>query len=379
MQNEMNAKLISLSCFAGWHALVFILGMNVAMAETASSDDAVYLSRVMPETVYREARGRLTRLNFDFELANPTDRDAELTYLELRAFDARGRILARRYMGGNGLPGPVEMLPERTIPAGGALYVFNPFSDFATASPVARVLLRVFHSEGSLETEIFPVDPPGPRLKAPPIAAEAYVYSGNDLFSHHRRVSLNSVAAREIGMDRIAQRFALDFTALDPETGDLAAGDLSRLESWFGYGLPVAAPADGRIVAMRADMPDNRFDAEGARIFDEGFPDFGENRGLGNYVMIETGGAYLLMAHFAPGSITVGVGDEVVAGQPLGIVGLSGDTAYPHLHIQLQDGPDFLHANPLPIVFDCVRLRRDVAAGPQSVDTGDFVRACARD
>jgi murein DD-endopeptidase MepM/ murein hydrolase activator NlpD len=46
------------------------------------------------------------------------------------------------------------------------------------------------------------------------------------------------------------------------------------------------------------------------------------------------------------------VGDEVVAGQPLGRLGNSGNTIAPHLHFGLLDGPDPGRANSVPFVLD---------------------------
>lgn len=67
---------------------------------------------VKPDVVYREMRGSLTRLNFDVEIHNGSDDALRLFEIELRVFDEDDRILTRRYMGGNGLPGPIAMLPD---------------------------------------------------------------------------------------------------------------------------------------------------------------------------------------------------------------------------------------------------------------------------
>lgn len=356
-------------------ALLAITFSALCVTASAFGLQDVVVERVRPETIYAEYRNGLTRLNFDVELRNTGAESVTLTYLELRVFDSDNNVLARRYMGGNGLPGPIEMLPEREILPGEALYIFNPFPDLRLELPAARLQFRAFYTGGHVVIDRTLHDVPGPVLLRPPVAGRTYIYSGNDLASHHRRVALSSAPAVELGMDRITQRFALDFTAIDPGTGDLAANSGSDSEDWFAYGRQVVSPANGRIVAARADLPDNTFDANGNRIFAEGFETSGENRSLGNYLIIETGGAFLLMSHFEQHSLAVGMGDEVYAGQALGRIGLSGDTAYPHLHIQMQDTPDILTANPLPIIFDCaiVQSSQERRIG---VDTGDFVEAC---
>ena len=48
-------------------------------------------------------------------------------------------------------------------------------------------------------------------------------------------------------------------------------------------------------------------------------------------------GEYLLIAHMQPGSLTVAVGDVVESGKQIGLVGNSGNTSGPHIHIHLHD------------------------------------------
>jgi hypothetical protein len=40
--------------------------------------------------------------------------------------------------------------------------------------------------------------------------------------------------------------------------------------------------------------------------------------------------------HMAKGSLRIKPGDDVTAGQPLGLVGLSGDTEFPHVHLTIR-------------------------------------------
>ena len=52
-----------------------------------------------------------------------------------------------------------------------------------------------------------------------PVTEKVYIDDGNNYFSHHRRVSLNSDAAKALNMKKLAQRFALDFTKIDSGDG----------------------------------------------------------------------------------------------------------------------------------------------------------------
>ena len=45
------------------------------------------------------------------------------------------------------------------------------------------------------------------------------------------------------------------------------------------------------------------------------------------------------------------VGQYVKAGDFIGSIGHSGNSMFPHLHFQLMDSADFLHANGLPCAF----------------------------
>ncbi|MHA7871296.1 MAG: M23 family metallopeptidase [Hyphococcus sp.] len=375
--SNMSGCVIRRHVFIG---MMVLFGASApCMASQKSSEGDIHTSRILPETVYLERRGDAVRLNFDIEIVNETDRDQEIVYVEFKAFDADGHILTRRQMGGNGLPGPIAMLPSRTIPAGSDLYLFNPFPDFRTDGDIKRITIEVFYSEGSVTAEIEPQPAPGPFLERPPLDGLAFVYAGNDLLSHHRRVSLNSEPAKALGMERLTQRFAIDLTMLDPQSGDLVVGDLSSLSNFPAYGAAIAAPADSEVIAIRSSMPDNVFDENGAPVKPETYESFGADASLGNYVILKIEDAYLVMSHFQDDSIAVREGDKLRAGDPLGRLGFSGDTAYPHLHMQLQDGPDPLHARPLPIVFECAGLGAGARAArylSTAIDSGDFVRPC---
>ena len=62
-------------------------------------------------------------------------------------------------------------------------------------------------------------------------------------------------------------------------------------------------------------------------------------------------GEFSLLAHFKAGSVRVKLGDHVKQGQLLGKLGSSGDTNTPHLHYQLQSGPNIVWSDGLPASF----------------------------
>jgi murein DD-endopeptidase MepM/ murein hydrolase activator NlpD len=87
------------------------------------------------------------------------------------------------------------------------------------------------------------------------------------------------------------------------------------------------------------------------------------------------------MAHMKQGSVLVKPGDRVRRGQPIGKMGLSGDSdEIPHIHYQLMDSADFRDAEGLPSYFSgfvrAGRASRTVERRAQ-VDTGDILEVPA--
>ena len=74
----------------------------------------------------------------------------------------------------------------------------------------------------------------------------------------------------------------------------------------------------------------------------------------GNHVLLRCKDADVLLGHFKPGSLKVALGNQVTVGQAVGVVGNSGNTSEPHLHIHAQQRgilSEPLSGNPLPMRF----------------------------
>ncbi len=94
-------------------------------------------------------------------------------------------------------------------------------------------------------------------------------------------------------------------------------------------GVTVFAAAGGTILGVRDDMVDVLQVGTDA-------PDV-SNRECGNGVVIRhEDGFETQYCHMAQGSVLVKSGEVVTAGTPLGQVGLSGNTQFPHLHIAVR-------------------------------------------
>lgn len=165
------------------------------------------------------------------------------------------------------------------------------------------------------------------------------------------------------GRLRLAQRFAIDWEQVD-DTGRLVNGDLSVPENYVIYGKPALAVADGEVVAVLDGLPDQT-----PGDLPEGLT-FAEADG--NHVVLKIAeGIYVLYAHFAPGSVTVQTGDRVTKGDVLGLVGNSGNTSAPHLHLHVMDGPSALDANGLPYVFESFLLTAINNEGTEAFDLAE--------
>ncbi|MFE5706457.1 M23 family metallopeptidase [Rhodococcus koreensis] len=142
-----------------------------------------------------------------------------------------------------------------------------------------------------------------------------------------------------------AERFAIDFVQLD-EQGRIYTGDQKQLSSYAYYGAPVRAVSDGEIIAVVGDLSEQ---VPGAT--PQGLPldQYG-----GNHVVQAIGdGRFAFYAHLQPGSVdNISVGQNLRAGEQIGLLGNSGNTDAPHLHFHVMDGPDFLASNGIPFEFE---------------------------
>ncbi len=162
------------------------------------------------------------------------------------------------------------------------------------------------------------------------------------------------------------QRFAYDLVI---EPAGMKGG---ALEDYGCYGTEILAPADGEIVVAHDGEPDH----PPGEVVDEAL--------AGNHIAIRLStSTYLLLAHLAPGSLKVKVGEHVVAGQPIARCGNSGRTSEPHLHIhhQRQDPREvpFGFAEGLPLFFESLDGPEHPVGGVEQVDgrvvlKGDTIR-----
>ena len=109
---------------------------------------------------------------------------------------------------------------------------------------------------------------------------------------------------------------------------DITLPSFDAMES----GVAVLAAAPGRVAALRDGMADIAVTDDTRNTI--------RGRECGNAVRLDHGdGWQTLYCHMKNGSLTVREGQSVAAGDPLGLVGLSGLTNNPHIHLTvLKDG-----------------------------------------
>lgn len=121
------------------------------------------------------------------------------------------------------------------------------------------------------------------------------------------------------------QRFAYDLLVL--REGGSHHGDGRKNADYHAFGLPIVAPAAGRVAAVTDGAYDN---APG---------EMNPRAPFGNGVVLDHGnGEYSVFAHFKRGSVRVKLDQEVAGGDTLGLCGNSGNSSEPHLHYHLQSG-----------------------------------------
>ena len=117
------------------------------------------------------------------------------------------------------------------------------------------------------------------------------------------------------------QRYALDLAKVGPD-GKCFKPDGRHLQDYLAWGQPVRAPLSGTVIKAVRTYPDNEL----------GLVDDRDSRG--NHVLIRSvSGEIILLAHLRKASVLVEEGDSVQEGQLIAEVGNSGNTSYPHLHI----------------------------------------------
>jgi murein DD-endopeptidase MepM/ murein hydrolase activator NlpD len=156
---------------------------------------------------------------------------------------------------------------------------------------------------------------------------------------------------------------AYDISRLGPG-GRLTSAPLWRIvvgrarpDDIFGWQTPVEAPVAGHVVEATDGIDDRMrlnplVDVPASLLIRPARAKGDLAQLAGNHVIIESGGLYVVLAHLRRGSLAVREGERIELGQPLGVIGNSGNTLAPHLHLHVMDGPNFRSARIVPFRVD---------------------------
>lgn len=176
-----------------------------------------------------------------------------------------------------------------------------------------------------------------------PVSGEWTVYQGGrDVFDNYHAASID-------------QRFAYDLMVIKNAKQFVNKG--FELSDYFSFGLPVLAPAAGRVVTAIDEYEDN-----------QPFRPSGESPAHGNTIVIDHGNReFSMLAHLQRGSVKVKAGDKVTAGQQIALCGNSGNSPIPHVHFHVQNTATWFKGEGLPVQFhDYISNGKAVAVGEPS-------------
>lgn len=348
---------------------ILALALAIALADSAAAQTV--RGHILPERPWVERTEAGQALNFDLLLHNGSDTVRELVGLEVTFVGTDGHAIITRRLDDNGSAPSIQTIAGRMVEPAGDRLVFNPFELAPAQAGIASVQVRAtLQADGVEDVEVeaeAPVrmTPDGQFLS--PVAGRILVWDGHDALSHHRRWDYALPFLKSLGFGSNAMRFAYDFVPVDAE-GRMHRGDGRANADWFGFGQPVRAPADGVVVQVRDDRPDDRQFNPSELVEDI-------NLVFGNVVVIDHGdGTFSMLGHIRQGSAAVRVGERVAAGQTVAAIGASGSSLFPHLHYQRVDAAD-MRGEGVPSTFRDLVLARGGAPAFGHIDSGDVFEA----
>lgn len=381
MRFGQNARMSRLAKLLKCACLVVLL---VAAVEGFAQIAGLITIDVEPKEAYIERRGTEQRVNFDLLIHSSNAVPLRINRIQVSVYAGDGSLAFRRYLDENGLPSGISTIPERVVPAGGSLDVFNPFYSFDQEMPLGRLHYELFFEKTSekepnllnfftrAEVDVYPTPYPGKTKLKLPLKGRIYVFDGHDFYAHHRRQD----AFRSGHFRTNSVRYAYDLMITNG-AGELYHGDRFAKENWFSYGTPVYAPAAGTVVDTANDVPENSY--KDGQVVYPNIPNDIDPLGLGNHVVIDhSNGEFSILIHMKPGSVRVKKGDRVKQAEQIGAIGFSGDTFLPHLHYMLMDGMDERTSRGLPSYFnDFERIlgSKHLLVKHGEIDSGDFIEA----
>jgi len=132
--------------------------------------------------------------------------------------------------------------------------------------------------------------------------------------------------------------WAYDLYIVDATLHPSRVRDSNNPDDYYSWDQSVIAPADGKVIRSRSTSRDQaaRQSLQNGDPPNELYLDIGERVGY-------------WIAHFKQGTPAIGPGASVAPGQALGLIGHSGSTTWPHLHIGLWRLPEGRQTLPMAL------------------------------
>ncbi len=185
-----------------------------------------------------------------------------------------------------------------------------------------------------------------PKLNETPVALASPVKGTNWVFINQSTNGYHFYTMFFLdGKLGTGERFAFDNLKTNDDFTRYFDGNPTLNTSYFNYRDTLYAVADGVVIGFRDTMPENNGNMHNVT--------FTTPIDLaGNYLIFDIGGGrFAFYAHCIPNSFLVSKGDTVKEGDPVGLLGNSGNSDAPHLHFQVGDAPDFFTCNGMPFVL----------------------------
>lgn len=178
-----------------------------------------------------------------------------------------------------------------------------------------------------------------PIALASPVKGSNWVFINQSTLGYHFNTMF--FVGGKIGT---GERYAFDNLQIDA-AGEVFSGDPKVNESYYNYKDTLYAVADGIIYEIQDGFPENDGNMHNVT--------FNTAKELGgNFLALDLGnGRFAFYCHCVPGSFFHGVGKTVKEGDPIALLGNSGNSDCPHLHFELCDSPDLFMTNGQPFVM----------------------------
>ena len=264
--------------------------------------------------------------------------------------------------GGRALSDPKDRL---AIADGQSMIAFMSVAFDRGSHIPAKLLHRVTTAYAPEEGAVVSTHHTELHVLGPPVEGTDWLASdgpGNGQDNHHRR---GVVIVDGTPVD--SRRYAIDWEQI--KDGVTFSGDARDARSYYSYGKPVLAVADGRVITARDGLPDNVPGHGDA--FHPAVPITLETL-AGNTITLDLGGGqFAYYMHLQPGSLRVKEGDRVRRGQVLARIGASGDAREPHLHFEVTTSSKLLAGEGVPYLIDRYSIKT-TSDGPAELHTHEL-------